>query len=826
MDRLTLFADVILPVPIPKLFTYRVAFEMNDHIEVGSRVIVQFGQKKILTAIVRNLHETPPKEYEAKTILELLDDGPLVNEIQLQHWEWVANYYMCTIGEVMNAALPAGLKLNSQSSIQLNPDVEINEASLSDKELLIIEELRGKPELTYDETAAIAGVKNIYKHLKSLLEKNAILLFEQVKEKYKPKIVKKVRLGEQYANSKDTLESLLNSLETKPKHIDVLLYYLREIPVFKNPDLNQKGLEKSLFRKEGVSESALNTLIKNGIFEDFEINVSRFSSKDPGTLKEVTLSNSQKEARAEIIKQFENQDVVLLHGITGSGKTEIYTELVQAILDQGYQALFLLPEIALTTQIVQRLYLTFGNKMGVYHSKFSDNERVEIFKNLREGKIDFVVGVRSALFLPFANLGLIIVDEEHDSSFKQYDPAPRYNARDASIVLAGFHQAKVLLGSATPSVESYYQAKEGKFGLVNLLERFGEAQLPEMVLVDTSYERKTHTLKSEFTSTLLEALDRTVKAREQSILFQNRRGYSPYINCEDCNWIPKCQNCDVSLTYHMYNNELRCHYCGFKTRNYTSCAACGSVKLKTVGMGTEKIEDDLKLYLPEARIQRMDLDTTRKKYSYQQIISDFERGGTDILVGTQMVSKGLDFDKVSLVAVFDADRMIHFPDFRAQERTFQLITQVSGRAGRRGKKGKVVIQTANVNQPILKKIAAHDYQSFFIEEISEREKFLYPPFVRLIKISVKANDRVLGQKAAEVLAKLLLEKFGSKRILGPESPIIDKIRNLFLKDILIKLERGKINLTESKKLIAEAINKVSVQKEFRNIHMTVDVDPV
>jgi primosomal protein N' (replication factor Y) (superfamily II helicase) len=826
MDRLTLFVDVIIPAPIPQLFTYRVPYELNESVEVGSRVIVQFGEKKILTAIIRNIHENPPKQYEAKTLLELLDEGPIVNDFQLKFWEWIAQYYMCTIGEVMIAALPSGLKLTSQSFIQLNPDYEIIEGRLTAKELAIIEELQIRTELTYDQAAAVAGVKHIYKYLKSLLEKEAILLFEEVKEKYKPKIVRKVRLTDKYWSSKDELEALMNKLEGRPTHIDALLTYLREVPVYKSPEANKYGVEKSFLKKEGVSEAVLGTLIKKHVFETFEVKIPRFET-DPLSeqFHEVRLSDTQEIAKKEILNQFDENEVVLLHGITGSGKTEVYTNLIQTLLEQGQQVLLLLPEIALTTQIVQRLFNYFGNKMGVYHSRFSDNERVEIYKNLREGKIDFIVGVRSAIFLPFTNLGLVIVDEEHDASFKQYDPAPRYNARDAVMVLANLHKAKVLLGTATPSVESYFQAKEGKFGLVKMTERFGSGELPEMVLVDTSAERKSNKLKSDFSTVLLSNLNSTIALKEQSILFQNRRGYAPYISCEDCGWIPKCENCDVSLTYHMYHNDLKCHYCGFKTRNYSGCPACGSVKLKTVGLGTEKIEDDLKLYLPEARIQRMDLDTTRSKYGYQQIINSFERGDTDILVGTQMVSKGLDFDKVSLVAIFDADRMIHFPDFRAQERAFQMITQVAGRAGRREKKGKVIIQTGNVNQPILKKIASHDYEAFYSAEISEREKFQYPPFVRLIKITTKSQERETGQKAAEQLAAALAEKFGSKRILGPESPIIDKIRNLYLKDIMIKLERGKINLTESKKVVIEAINKTIVMKEFKNVRIVVDVDP-
>jgi primosomal protein N' (replication factor Y) (superfamily II helicase) len=825
-ERITLFADVILPLALPRLYTYRIPYELNNAIKVGARVIVQFGKKKILTAIVSKIHTDAPSIYTAKYIIELLDEEPLLNTFQLQLYQWMAEYYMCSLGEVMNAALPSGLKLTSESKIQLNPDFNREDLLFSEKEELIINVLKSKDSLTYDEVAVILGQKSINLIIKSLLAKEKIILYEEVKEKYIPKKIKKIRLANQF-ESKAKLQELFNLLEKKPKQTEVVLKYLKQVPVFTNAELNQNGLDKSSFVKILESPSALDTLVKNRIFEEFNIQISRFGEEDmTKVIGEVHLTNAQQEAKQQTLELFKTKEVVLLHGITGSGKTEVFIELIKNAMEGGSQVLYLLPEIALTTQIVARLQKVFGDKMGVYHSKFSDNERVDVWKGIMSGRFSFIVGVRSSVFLPFDNLGLIIIDEEHETSYKQYDPAPRYHARDTSILLAKLHNAKTILGSATPSIESYYNANSGKWGMVKMTSRFGNAQLPEIILVDTRRAKKLKIMRNDFSEDLIFELKNCLQRKEQAILFQNRRGYAPYLSCEACAHIPKCENCSVSLTFHMHTNDLHCHYCGHFEKVPATCPACGLAKIKAVGFGTEKLEDDIKLFLPEANVQRMDLDTTRKKNSYQKILSEFESGKTNILVGTQMISKGLDFDKVSLVGIFDADRMIHFPDFRSYERSFQMLTQVSGRAGRREKTGKVIIQTSDTEQSILQKVIKNDYDGLYREEILEREKFHYPPFTRMIKVTFKDPEKTKAEKGAGELAAALTRELGSKRILGPEAPVIDRIRNYFLMDIFIKLERDKINLKAVKDIIMRVNQEFLLEKEYKSSWIVVDVDPV
>ncbi|MFM8913196.1 MAG: primosomal protein N', partial [Flammeovirgaceae bacterium] len=673
-DTQTHFAEILLPVPIPRFFTYRVPQALGDNIRSGQRVIVPFGQKKILTGIVATVHQQPPKDHEAKYILEVLDEVEVIYEQQFKLYQWMAEYYLCTLGEVLAAALPSGLKLSSESMVQLHPEFDIQESpfDFSERERMVINHLKNDT-LTYSQVSKLLGAKSIYSILKSLSGKSAILLFEQVKEKYRPKTERCLRLSSTYVK-KEKLEALFDSLAAKPKQEAVMLKYLQRVPVFAHPEENQKGIAKSTLLDEEISESSLATLVKNGILEEFEVVVPRFGFDDPTHTTPLLLSEKQEHARNEILHAFENNRTALLHGVTGSGKTEIYIDLIKRALEGGNQVLYLLPEIAITTQVVQRLKKVFGSVMGVYHSKFSDNERVEVWNGVLAGKFRFVVGVRSSVFLPFDNLGLIIVDEEHDPSYKQHEPAPRYHARDVALVMAQIHHAQVLLGSATPSVESFYQTQTGKYQLVALPERFGEAQLPEILFANLSRERKNKTLKGEFSKLLLTEMSEAMSKKEQVILFQNRRGYSPMIQCEDCGWVPKCINCAVSLTYHQYRHAMVCHYCGYKEELPSQCPTCTSKRIQTLGYGTEKLEEELKLQFAEVNVMRMDLDTTRSKSGYENIIEGFETGRTDILVGTQMVTKGLDFDRVSLVGVFDADRMMHFPDFRSYERAFQLIT--------------------------------------------------------------------------------------------------------------------------------------------------------
>lgn len=826
IDKETFFAEIVLPVPIPKFFTYRVPATLNDVVKKGQRVIVPFGQKKILTGIIASIHQQPPKDYEAKYILDVLDASEVIYEQQFQLYQWIADYYMCTLGEVVQAALPSGLKLSSESMVQLRPgfDLEETDFDFSEKERLLLNRLKADT-LNYTDAARLLGTKSIYHILKSLASKEAIILFEEVKEKFKPKTEKHIRIHAQFVDKKN-LETLFEKLAAKPKQESVLLKYLQEVPVFSHPELNQQGIGKSSLLDQEISESSVNTLIKNQVLEEFEVIVPRFGFPDNAQEHPVLLSEQQENARNEILTSFEKQNTTLLHGVTGSGKTEIYIDLIRKALEGGSQVLYLLPEIALTTQIVLRLKKMFGSEMGVYHSKFSDNERVEVWNGVLTGKFRFIIGVRSAIFLPFDHLSLIIIDEEHDSSYKQHDPAPRYHARDVALVMAQHHHAKVLLGSATPSAESYHHAITERYGLVSLLQRFGEAQLPEIIFADLLIEKKRKTNKGEFSSRLLKEIKEVLDKKEQVILFQNRRGYSPLVQCEDCSWVPKCINCAVSLTYHQYRHALICHYCGYREELPNQCPTCTSKRILTLGYGTEKLEEELKLFFPEAKIQRMDLDTTRSRTGYETIIGDFERGETDILVGTQMVTKGLDFDRVSLVGVFDTDRMMHFPDFRSFERAFQLITQVSGRAGRREKRGTVVLQTSSPEHPLFKYVIENNVVGFLQDQLHDRHEHFYPPFTRLIEVTIKHTDKKIAHAVADSFVHQLTATLKGIRILGPGEAMISKIRNEYLMTVLLKIRRDQGKLHEIKSLLAHTASDLQEIKEYRNTKIVFDVDPV
>lgn len=799
---------------------------MAEQIGIGFRVIVQFGKKKVLTGIIGKVHQKPPSAYEAKPILDILDNHATVNPLQIRFWAWMAEYYCCHIGEVMNAALPSGLKLSSESKIQLNPtfDSDTSTYPLDDREEILLQALAAKDDMTYEECENVLGLKSIHGIIKSLVIKEAILVFEQLKEKYTPKVESRIRLSKEYASDKKALEALFNDIANKPKQEEILLKYLQEIPVYKQPDLNQKGLDKKVITEANLSVSSLKTLIKNGVLEEFKIIISRFEEEE-GNGEEIVLSGLQSKTLGEIKSQFEEKNTVLFHGITGSGKTEIYITLIKEVLAGGSQVLLLLPEIALTTHIVGRLRKVFGSSMGVYHSKYSDNERVEVWNGVLSGKISFVIGARSSIFLPFDSLGMVIVDEEHESSYKQFDPAPRFQARDAAIMLSWIHQAKTLLGSATPSFESFYNARTKKYGYVALDKRYGEAQLPEYQLADMLVDKKKNLLKLDFTRLLREKIQEALSNQEQVLIFQNRRGYAPYIACEDCGWIPECEHCDVSLTYHQFGEEMRCHYCGFKEKVPHACPACGSNKLGAVGLGTERIEESLSLLFPEARIARMDLDTTRSKYGYQQLLEEFGSGNIDILVGTQMITKGLDFDRVTVVGIMDADRILYFPDFRAGERAFQQITQVAGRAGRRDKKGAVIIQTRKPEEAIFGQVISGDYKNFYIQEMGDRQRFFYPPFVKIIKITTRHKDYKIAEKAARHLHNLMGEIDVKKIMLGPEKGLVGKIKNQYIFESIAKLDKSGNAQAQFKHDLLQLLEEMQVHKDFRGVRFVVDVDP-
>ena len=820
------FADIILPVPIPRMFTYKIPKNLQPLIQIGLRVIVQFGRKKVLTGIIGKVHNKPPQAYEAKPILDILDDQPSVNPLQIRFWFWMAEYYFCHIGEVMFAAIPSGLRLSSESKIQANPnfDVESSKYPLDVREEKILEALEKKEELSYEDCEQILGIKTIHPILKSLVAKEAILIFERVQEKYTPKVETRIRLTSEILNIKGALEAIFETVQGKPKQESILLKFLRDVPVFNKPHLNEKGVEKSTLLEDGDSPSSLNTLIKNGVFESFKHVVNRIE-EEAAEREASVLSSTQQAAFDEIKSHFETKQSVLLHGVTGSGKTEIYIKLIQEVLESGSQVLMLLPEIALTTQIVGRLKQVFGSQMGVYHSKYSDNERVEVWNGVISGRFPFVVGVRSSIFLPFDSLGLVIVDEEHEPSYKQFDPAPRFHARDSAIMLAYFHQAKTLLGSATPSFESYYNANQGKYGYVELNHRFGDATLPEYHLSNISADRKKNLLKLDSTRLLREKIQHALENQQQVIIFQNRRGYSPYVQCEDCGWTGQCVQCDVSLTYHQFAEELRCHYCGYKEKIPPSCPACGSTQLSTQGMGTERIEESLSLLFPEARMGRMDLDTTRSKYGYQRLLDEFAAGQIDILVGTQMITKGLDFGKVTVVGIWDGDRILNFPDFRSGERAFQQITQVAGRAGRRDIQGQVVIQSRNPDQELFQKVISGDYFEFFRQEMIDRKKYYYPPFVKLVKIVTRHADAKTAEKAAHALHHQMATIGVKKIVLGPEKGIIARIKNQYQYESLIKLDRQGATQSLFKESLARIIEELQTVPEFRSVRWLVDVDP-
>ena len=818
------FLEIILPLPLPGTFTYSIPNEFSGRVFPGSRVVVSFGKKKIYTGIVFKLHNDSPAGYQAKELLDVLDEHPVVNEHQLKFFQWMSHYYMCSLGEVINAALPAALKLSGESFVGINPEIDPHETDVDDREWELLKVLKTN-DLTMKDAGEILGLKQPQRVLKQLSEKGFIDLFEKVKDKYQPKKVKRIRIADAFLE-KGMLEGLINELESKVRQQDVLLAYLRDVPVLDNPDSNNAGILKSRLLAEDISTSSVKTLIKNDILVESEETISRLVSSNLKVHRSIRLSRQQEHCRRQIISSFEKHNTVLLHGITGSGKTEIFIELIKEQIGQGKQVLYLLPEIALTTQIIARLHKIFDNSFGVYHSRYSDNERVEVWQKVLSKEYKFVVGVRSAVFLPFSDLGLIIVDEEHEPSYKQFEPAPRYHARDSAIYLSTIHKAHVLLGTATPSLETYHNALDEKYGLAELTSRYGEAYSPTMEFANVNRERKQRKLKGNFTSVLVEAIRESLDNKEQVILFQNRRGYASYITCDNCSTTPNCPNCAVSLTYHQYNNKLVCHYCGYNQGMYSDCLHCGSTELRNVGFGTEELEEELKLLFPQAIIQRMDLDTTRSKYGYQRLIEEFEEGNVDVLVGTQMVSKGLDFDRVNLVGIFDADRMIHFPDFRSHERAYHLIIQVSGRAGRKSRNGKVIVQTNDPDQELLQRARNDNYRAFFQWEILERERFHYPPFTRLINVTFKHLEKTVSFQAANFFAADIRKNLRNQRMIGPVEPIVGKIRNMYLHEITLKIEKQGINLPDVKGYLRSVEQMMKKMAAFKSVSVIFDVDSI
>lgn len=815
-ETATLFVNVILPLAVPKPYTYQVPAEWADEVQFGIRVEVQL-RNKLYSGIVVEVHRDAPKEYATKPILSLIDTLPVIQAAQYKLWQWIASYYCCPVGDVMAAALPANLKLVSETVVELNPEFNEQFEGLDDKEYLIAEALTIQNELSIEDVRKILDQKTVYPLIIRLLNKGVLLLKEELKTKFTPKKVSCVILAEPYASDQAALQQAFEKVQKSEKQTQALLAYLQ---ISKGREFIQT---KEVCEKAGVESTVLKDIAKKGIFELYERIVSRISTYKNQVIKPETLTAEQERVLGELDESFQNHNVVLLHGVTGSGKTRVYVELIQKAIQSGGQVLYLLPEIALSTQIISRLQKIFGDQIAVYHSRLNNNERVELWKDALAGK-PVILGVRSAMFLPFQNLQWIIIDEEHDPSYKQDDPNPRYNARDTSIFLAQLNNAKVLLGTATPSIETYYNVQTGKYGLVEMPERYGGIQMPEILLVDLAKEAKERKMQSHFSSVLIDHLKETIARGEQAILFQNRRGYSPTLQCNVCGWTAQCVNCDVTLTYHKFSGHLHCHYCGYQRILPKECPNCNSKQIQIRGFGTERIEDDLQIYLPDARIGRMDFDSVRSKHAHAKIIQDFEEHRLDILVGTQMVTKGLDFDKVALVGVISAGQLLQFPDFRSSERAFQLITQVSGRAGRKNRQGLVIVQSYNIQHPVLKDIVEHNFDRFYQRELDERKKFKYPPYYRLIQILMKHKDPKTLQRAAGFFTAFLKDKLGN-RLQGPAIPSVARVRNYYLLEWLIKLERDAGIIQYSKNAIQDAVQNVQLAEGFASVKIQIDVDP-
>ncbi len=782
--------------------------------------MVPFGKRKLCTGIVKEIHEKAPSGYTAKYIDDIPESKPSVNSKQLKFWEWMSDYYLCSEGEVLLAALPSAMRLGSETKVVPNPAFDGDITSLDKKEQLLLSLLVDREVMSASEVGDVLGVKNPQRTIKKLIDATAILIMEDIKKGYKPKTESFVRLTEE-CSGEDGLQAAFRSVSRAPKQEELLLGYLQLMGIA-GEEIKEVSKAK-LIRRTGTSPSHIKSLEKKGIFEVYKKEVGRLQFNDGTPTNNIELSQVQDRALKEINSAFAQKDQVLLHGITSSGKTEIYISMIKEKLEKGEQVLYILPEIALTTQMINRLKAHFGDMVAVYHSRFNQNERVELWNTILEnqrGKARLILGARSALFLPFSNLGLIIVDEEHETSFKQFDPAPRYHARDAALVLAGIHKAKTLLGSATPSFETYFHAKNGKYGYVSINERYGGVEPPEI----ESVSLKSTDESGYFTPRLLEEMKGALSSGKQIILFQNRRGYAPVLLCNTCGWSPECTRCDVTLTYHKNQDRYLCHYCGSRYTAPPQCPACGSHSLRLAGFGTERIEEEIPIYFPEAKIARLDLDSTRSKHAYANILSDFQNGLIDILIGTQMVTKGLDFENVSMVGILHADLLMRFPDFRSVERAFQLMAQVAGRAGRKNERGKVIIQSRDPDQWLVKKVKEMDYLGVLEKEMIERKEFGYPPYTRLIRLTFRHRQIEMVDYASSEFKKVLLKHFGEGAILGPEYPMVARIKNRFNKNILIKFPRG-VNPAPLKSKITNEAGKFFASKEFKQVRLIINVDP-
>ncbi len=816
------YVDVIVPLPIASQYTYSLPTEWEESVQEGCRVVVSFGRKKFYTGIVTKVHYAAPDGYETKDIEEVLDTSPILLPRQFQFWEWLASYYLCTLGDVYKAAMPSGMKLESETVVVYNDEFEAT-YPLGDSEQRLLDLLSTDKEQCVTQLQRAIGLKNILPIVKRLLDKEAIFVKEDLKRNYKPRTEARVRLVNRELDEPGMM-TLFNELSRAKKQLAVLMKYVELSGWAGRGEYLKEVSKKNLLEKAEANSTIFNGLVDKGIFEVYYQEIGRLDKSEVATMEGNTLNPAQQEAFQGIMDSFRQKNVCLLHGVTSSGKTEIYIHLIQEALKAGKQVLYLLPEIALTTQITERLKRVFGKRLGVYHSKFPDAERVEIWtKQLGEEEYDVILGVRSSIFLPFKRLGLVIVDEEHENTYKQQDPAPRYHARSSAIMLASMYGAKVLLGTATPSVESYFNATSGKYGLVELKERYKDIQLPHIERVDIKELAHQKRMQGPFSPMLVKEVHDALERKEQVILFQNRRGFAPMMECHTCGWVPKCKNCDVSLSYHKGMNQLTCHYCGCTYQVPRSCPACGGVELMNRGFGTERIEDDIQLIFPEARVARMDLDTTRTRSAYEKIIADFEQGKTDILVGTQMVSKGLDFQNVSVVGILNADSMLNYPDFRSYERAFQLMAQVAGRAGRKNKQGLVILQTKSPELPVIHQVMRNDYEQLYYDQLAERQMFRYPPYYRLIYVYLKHRKESVLDMAADAMATMLRSGLGD-RVLGPDKPSVARIQTLYIKKMIVKVEQT-ASMTKVRDYLMAVQRSIVEDERFRSLIVYYDVDP-
>ncbi len=824
MSTTLLYADVTVPLALHHYFTYSIPQAMSANVQIGSRVVVQFGQKKYYTAIVVSIHHVAPAAYPVKPITSLLDERPILRHPQLKLWEWMASYYMCSVGEVYKAALPAGLKLESETQVMVNDEyVEQEDMRHSGNEQKVLDALAEQPRQSVMQLEKITGIKNLLPVVRKLIEREAIFLSESIQYKYRPKQQSYVRLLIDRADH-DRMRQLFDELARSKKQLSLLMKLLEMSRFMQRGDLVEVS-KKELLDQAQVTSAVLKSLEQKEVVEVYHKVMSRLETAPVYTQSLHDLNPAQTTAIQQIYASFQTKAVTLLHGVTSSGKTEVYMHLIQDMIQQGRQVLLLVPEIALTTQLSARLERVFGTDLAIYHSKFSDNERVEIWNRLLEtDEVKVVVGVRSAVFLPFKNLGLVIVDEEHEPTFKQQDPAPRYHGRNVAIVLAGLHGAKTLLGTATPSIESYFNAQQGKYGFVQLTARHQDIALPIISAVDVHELKRKKMMVSHFSPLLMTKIDQSLQRGEQAILFQNRRGFAPMIECQLCAWVPRCQHCDVSLTYHKGRRELTCHYCGYTTEVPVVCPACGNPDITPRGFGTEKIEEEVTRLFPAARVARMDLDTTRQKKAYEKIITAFQQQKSNVMVGTQMISKGLDFEHVRVVGILNADGMMNYPDFRAHERAFQMMTQVAGRAGRQHGQGEVVLQTSHPDHPLIRQVINGDYQAMYQKELAERRDFNYPPFCRLIYIYMKHRNEAVLNELSHTYAKYLCSIFGS-RVLGPDNPPVARVQSLYIRKIVLKVELD-ASIQRAKELLLSSRTDMMRDERFKSLQFYYDVDPI